>query len=832
MQTRSGGVVSIELGRLGVEMAGSEGRPWLFISHAGADLAWAEWVAWQLQDAGYDVELDSWHWGAGDNVIVRMDEALAARRMVALFSAAYFERRRWTTEEWTAVVAGREGLVPVRLDDATAPPMLRALKAPALFGMDEEAARQALLAAVAGPVGVPAVRPRFPGDDEPGSHSRSTGPRLPGTLPRVWNVPARNPGLVGRDELLVDLRGRLAGGPTAVPVALHGETAVGKSQVAVEYAHRFCGEYELVWWVRAEHPALISDQLARLAVAIGAADRTMSAREAVAALAAELRSRTRWLIVFDNAEDPETVTAHLPSGAGHVLITSRDPRWHERAIPMAVGALARRDSIALLLGRTPWLATTEADRLAAALDDWPLALVQAAEVLTTTSVPDYLEQLAGRAGEVTDAGKPLGCPSTLAAQIRLSMRRLRAQDPQATEVLQACALLAPEPFTLPVLRGREAAGASPVGRVVVDPATRSRVLTALQRHGLARVEGGALHLHRLTQAVIADQLTGPERAVAARHASLLLTAAFPGDAQDPAAWPGRPDLLPHLLVIASGDLVTDAARLAACEACQYLVDRGSAAAVLPRLEGLHRAWTAELGADHAATRRATACLARAAAAVADHDRALALNRGLLGRQRQELGEDHPAVLRTAANVAADLMDLGQTEEALELARDTLIRYRRVVGDEHGETLAVASTVAACLAGLGRLEEGLALAQDTVSRQRRVLGEDHRDTLFTASNMATDLSELGRLAEACALAEDTLLRRRQVLGDDHPETLDTASNLAASLAGLGRIDEALQIARDTAERRRRVLGEDHPDTRLSVTLLNAIDRAVPAPPDMP
>ena len=31
-----------------------------FISHAGRDTAWAEWLAWQLQQAGYTVELDVW----------------------------------------------------------------------------------------------------------------------------------------------------------------------------------------------------------------------------------------------------------------------------------------------------------------------------------------------------------------------------------------------------------------------------------------------------------------------------------------------------------------------------------------------------------------------------------------------------------------------------------------------------------------------------------------------------------------------------------------------------------------------------------------------------
>lgn len=38
-----------------------------FVSHAGRDQAWAEWVAWHLVEAGYTVELDSWDWAAGEN---------------------------------------------------------------------------------------------------------------------------------------------------------------------------------------------------------------------------------------------------------------------------------------------------------------------------------------------------------------------------------------------------------------------------------------------------------------------------------------------------------------------------------------------------------------------------------------------------------------------------------------------------------------------------------------------------------------------------------------------------------------------------------------------
>ncbi|WP_406494683.1 FxSxx-COOH system tetratricopeptide repeat protein [Streptomyces sp. NBC_01604] len=785
----------------------------MFVSHAGADLAWAEWVAWQLQDAGYEVELDAWHWGPGENFVQNMDRALAAGPMVALFSAAYFDPERWTTEEWTAKLAGREKVIPLRIEDCAAPPMLRALIAPELFGLGEEKAREVLLAALKGPAGLPRVSPGFPGEGGAGRlrSMGATGPRLPGTLPRVWNVPARNAGFVGRDALLVDVRSRLAGGRAVAVVALDGRGGVGKTQSAAEYAHRFCGEYELVWWVRAEDPALIPGQLALLAVETGAAQPNTPAEKAVQALGRELRSRARWLVVFDNAEDPAALADFVPSGPGHVLITSRNPDWHGVAWPLNVDVLARRESIDLLRRRTPWLTDADAGRLAEALDDLPLALVQAAAVLTTTTVDDYLELLASNASEVTDEGRPRDYRWSLAAQVRLSMQRLRAQDPEAADVMNACALLAPEPFALPTDFGDEADEASPVGRVVTDRRTRSRVLSALHQHGLARVAAGSLHLHRLTQAVLKDQLTTEERAVAAHNASVLLAAASPDTSDDPASWPRWLNLLPHLLAIDPTDLVTADARFAACEACFYLLDRGSAPAVLPRLDDLHQAWNSLLGPDHAHTWWAVNYLAIAFTAVGDHERAYVLHRDLFDWRRRVLGEDHVDTLGTASNLASDLANLGRVEEALELGEDTLARQRRVLGEDHPDTLGTVSNLAVRLAALGRVEEAVELGEDTLARQGRVLGEDHPDTLRTASNLTSDLAALGRVEEAVELGEDSMARQRRVLGEDHPGTLGTASNLTSDLAALGRVEEAVELGEETLARRRRVLGEDHADT---------------------
>jgi hypothetical protein len=122
-----------------------------FISHAGADRAWAEWVAWQLTEAGHSVELDVWDWAAGQNFILQISDALdRAGRVIALWSAAYFSSSRYTGAEWSAAWASgvpghRDGrLVPLRIESVAAdqvPGLLRPVVYQDLFGLDEGAAR-------------------------------------------------------------------------------------------------------------------------------------------------------------------------------------------------------------------------------------------------------------------------------------------------------------------------------------------------------------------------------------------------------------------------------------------------------------------------------------------------------------------------------------------------------------------------------------------------------------------------------------------------------------------------------------------------------------------
>ncbi|GAA4732714.1 hypothetical protein Prum_098310 [Phytohabitans rumicis] len=223
-------------------MTGSDGPDRLdaFVSYAGPQRPWAEWVADQLRKAGLTVELDVWDWAAGSNAVLNMNTALArADRVVALYSAAYFEPSRFTTDEWTAVLAerpgadGRRRLVPLRVERVQPPPILGPLVYRDLFDLGEEQARQALLSAVFGP-----RRPDnapFPG--ERATAAASDGVRLPGSRPGPWNVPRRLLGFTGRTALLAQLREQLIAGERTVVQALHGMGGVGVAATA-DRAHR------------------------------------------------------------------------------------------------------------------------------------------------------------------------------------------------------------------------------------------------------------------------------------------------------------------------------------------------------------------------------------------------------------------------------------------------------------------------------------------------------------------------------------------------------------------------------------------------------------------
>lgn len=74
-----------------------------FVSYTGADTAWAEWIAWQLTEAGYAVMIQAWHLRPGMNFLALMRQALdTCQRTVAVVSKAYLDQSTHGSDEWTA----------------------------------------------------------------------------------------------------------------------------------------------------------------------------------------------------------------------------------------------------------------------------------------------------------------------------------------------------------------------------------------------------------------------------------------------------------------------------------------------------------------------------------------------------------------------------------------------------------------------------------------------------------------------------------------------------------------------------------------------------------
>jgi hypothetical protein len=604
-----------------------------------------------------------------------------------------------------------------------------------------------------------------------------------GSARRLWgHVPPRNPGFTGRQGLLSRVRDALlAGDRTAVQV-LQGMGGVGKTQLAVEYAHRFADGYDVTWWITADQAALIGSQFAELGENLGCVEPGTGLTEAARqATLAELRQRGRWLVVFDNAESPADLTPWLPGGNGHVLITSRAHQWAEVAVPAEVDVLTRAESVAILRNRVSWLAEADAEKVAAAMGDLPLGVAQAAGYMADTGTPAaaYLSVLETRAGQVLEYGPPSSYRQSLAAVTELAFDQLGHDDPASAGLAAVCAFLAPDPVPLDWFTRNPAALPAVLASAAADPLAWHQVLARLGARALARIDPDGLRMHRLTQAIVRGYLSAEQSSASRQAAEAIVAAAHPGDGRSPDVWPEWARLLPHLTFLGPELTTSPSLRDLAVDATYYLFRRGYWPGSYDLASRLYTKWVDRFGPDDPATLSAAQAVATALWRLGRHDEAGRLDEDTLARRRRVLGADHPDTLVTANATAIVLRELGRTEAAHDLDEDTLARRRRVLGEDHPQTLMSANTLIIILRGMGEIQAARELAEDTLARRRRLLGEDHPDTLISASNLAVILRSAGQAQVARDLDEDTLARRQRVLGPDHPDTRRSAARLDIS-----------------------------------------------------
>src|SRR5437868_441374 len=219
-----------------------------FISYRGLDQPWAEWIAYQLEEAHYSVVIQAWDFGPGSSFMNEMHKALKeARGTIAVLSPEYFASP-YTTIEWQAayhnVLSGQQAfLLPVRVRPCQVEGLLAPLVYIDLVDLDEATAREKLLAGASWQDqdqprrAKPAGAPDFPGLGKV-QHTVAEPQSFPGGFPPLWHMPfRRNPFFTGREELLKHLRDNLTTSQAAALVqaqAISGLGGIGKTQTAVE----------------------------------------------------------------------------------------------------------------------------------------------------------------------------------------------------------------------------------------------------------------------------------------------------------------------------------------------------------------------------------------------------------------------------------------------------------------------------------------------------------------------------------------------------------------------------------------------------------------------
>jgi tetratricopeptide (TPR) repeat protein len=704
--------------------------------------------------------------------------------------------------------------------------------------------------------------------------------RMPrASIPAIWgDVPTRNKNFTGRDDILARLREGASSRITAVlpepekkdpdgqvPQGVQGQGGVGKTAIAIEYAHRYSSDYDLVWWIPADQLPSVRGSLANLAARLHVDAQPAAGIDGLISAVLDALRRgepySRWLLIFDNADQPEDINHLIPRGPGDVLVTSRNLRWESVINTVPMDVFLRDESKDFLLKRVRrGLSAADADQLAAELGDLPLALEQAGAMLSETGMPvdEYLRLLKEQVTRILSEGKSPDYPLSMTAAWKLSVATLQQRLPQALELLRCCAFFGPEPIPRNVFRVAESSG-TPLGEVISNPILMASAIRELGRYALVALDGNAVKVHRLIQALLRDELTQEQRAAYRHEAHSILAAAAPEDPDDAKSWPRFRELLPHVnsdstdLPKSSDPQVRDLARTM----MRYLYQSGDYTSALALTERFIEQWTKDSGPDDPDVLRAQRHLGNIQRILGRYPESYQLTADALGRSRVKLGEDDSTTLSLRAAFGADLRARGDFVAALDLDRESgrLLETKYGAGDSRslrllsslaldhvlnseyatardlyeqayrgmsmGGSGATASDLLGAWVGLswtlrlmGRYGEAYDVGQDAwdYGQDPEGLGPEHLATVksvITYTIVCRRLPE--RRLEALELARATLELATSRFGETHPETLAIAISLSNILRTVDKTyhGEALALAETTVTRYPRAYGENHP-----------------------
>jgi tetratricopeptide (TPR) repeat protein len=619
-------------------------------------------------------------------------------------------------------------------------------------------------------------------------------PTIETSAPKLWHVPfARNIFFTGRDELLADLRKSLGDTvPNANIQVVHGLGGIGKTQLALEYAYRNRADYTIVWWLTADEPSSLALSYARLAQALGMKFSDNTSLDAIRhQLRRELAKHSGYLLIFDNAPGPQDVRNFLPQdGKGHVLITSRNPVWGGLGHAFQLRPLAREHSIRLLLDRSGAKEDeSQANVLAQALGDLPLALEQAAACLEQTKQPfaEYLASFENHWGELLRRGRPSAdYPDTAAMVLELSLRQVETVSTAATNLMNLCAYLAPDEIPFSLLREAAPEMQHPVSQVCTDPVKLDRAVAALLRFSLLEATATGLTIHRLVQAIARDRMA-PEIKEKWARVALRVAGTFKFDSSDIHSWPRAGQIVPHVI--------------AATSHCRKLQIELPTCADLLNESGRYLHKRAQL-----------------TAAKDVLETSLALH-------KEVYGESHAKVAGVTNNLGRVLKDLGRDLDSIALFETALTLDEHSYGATDPHVATVVNNYGISLRNTGDFDTARAQFEWAYDVYNKHYGPAHIKTASALNNLAYVLKDQGFLADALAKFKEALKIAEATINTGHPTHAAILHNIAETLRAQGQPNDAMPYAKRALSVTEGAFGVNHPDTARDLQTLGECELAL-------
>jgi tetratricopeptide (TPR) repeat protein len=843
----------------------------VFLSHSSKDKDFVKELYRRLTRDGVSCFFDTESIGWGDNWVRALERALDQCEFVVFVLSPDFCNSEWVQVERTSSIADdpsglKRKVRPLMLrpcgDLPTFPRFLRQVQTiDVSTHANFESNYPHICRELGGTPGQDAVfadRTKLPPVSPlPGRHRmpyRSLGEKFIGRVEPFWNL---------HDSLFRDGTTIVAG-----EVIVVGTGGLGKTQLAIEYTHRFAPVYTGgVYWVDADRG--LSTLIAQVGEAAGIEvdNRADEARQVEQIWHGLNQMPGPSLLVLDNFPENEALQPYLPVGGRvHTLITTR--RQDLGYPSVRLNTLTTQEGVRLLNSGERRFGDDAAE-LVDRVGGLPLALELArgylnyrkqlsiAELLEEMRASGEMELLTEFASEYRDH-LPSRHQTDIVGTFQLSWE---AAPEMGRAVLRAMGELAPVGVPRSLLR---TVLSLPAGTGVRDPLDKA--LDELVRLSLAELDtNGNPVAHRLILAFarhrnLADSASPFEQCLAAvqeqiRRASLLPDAATIRELNL---------LVPHAEFLLADSRIHPknfsdlAGRLGThYHALGRYVDAkralGAALASYEKTYGRDHpfvaisesnlAWTlqtlGQLEESRDLLRRALATYEKT---YEPGHHSIAVTQSILGLVLRELGQldkardllrqalasdenryepGHPTISRRQSNLATVLQDLVQLEEARDLLRQALASNEKAYEPGHPAIAAAQSNLGLVLRGLGQLKEARDLLRQALASNEKTYEAGHPNIATLQSNLATVLQDLGQLEEARDLLRQALASDEKTYERGHHDIARGQSNLALVLNDLGQLEEARDLLRQAYQNYLSRFGPDHPVTQTIRQNLEAI-----------